>query len=63
MISIRPYDRLRIAARVPCVQRTVERVYEGWGSPYMRERIRAAAEALELPAPPPPNVIATKKAA
>jgi DNA-binding LacI/PurR family transcriptional regulator len=42
---------VQIAAAVPMSQRTVERVYDGGGSDYSRERVMRAARELGLPAP------------
>ena len=48
-------DAMRLAAEAACDPRTVETVYEGRPSRRLvRERIEAAAKALNLPPPPPP---------
>jgi hypothetical protein len=49
------HDLTRIAVRAIVSVRTVQRVYQGLGSAYSRRRVREAAIALELPAPPEPQ--------
>jgi DNA-binding LacI/PurR family transcriptional regulator len=44
---------VQIAEAIPVCTRTVERVYEGAGNAYSRERVTRAARELGLPLPPP----------
>lgn len=53
------YDRMRLAVLAMLSEKTVRRVYRGYGTAYSRARVKAAAESLGLPPPPERSSLAS----